>query len=163
MNGSTELYLEHLLRRNKLAKQFGFKLRKVSGIDGLEELMADSKLESCVALDLTNDGRLYQSQGGGFYEVRVQTIFILRRYEYARMPSLDTALSVCRNLFRQLLAQMVVDSKVPGSPMGYLNVSQVNFRELSPELGAHSTGLYFMLEFDEPYNLVYDEQAWERQ
>lgn len=160
MNGCTELYLRSLMDANKLCQEYGFRLRKCSGVDGLEELMQDPTLTAAVALDLTTDGSVYQVSGGGFFEVRVNTIFLLHKYEYGRMSSLDTSVELCRTLFRQFLSRMIVDSKDVGSPMCYLNTQSVQFRELEPELSNHLTGLYFHLQFEEPYNLVYEEAAW---
>lgn len=153
-------YISDLVARNAMARECGYKLRRVTGLSGLEELLGSGD-GNCVAVDVTSDGQVRQTFGGGFYQKRIYTVFVLSRYDYGRMESLSEALRQCRALFYQMLSALYRDSaRLENEHLIYLNSSNITYKELSPDIAEHYAGLYFMLEFDEPLELVYDEGQW---
>lgn len=154
-------YIQNILNINRFAKEHGFVLREVSGIDGVEQLLSSPDQDCIVAVDSTGDGTTYQASNGGMWIRRVYTIFIVRRYHYGDMEDYRQRMSECRNLFRQLHSRMLRDKLDLAKLLTYLDTSTVQFRELAPETSTHYTGLYFMLQYDEPYDLHYVNLEWD--
>lgn len=160
MSANLYNYISGLLARNRLATAEGFTLRRVSGLAGLEEVVADVATSNIVAVDMTTDGNIHESRGGGFFAKRVHTVFILKRWKYPDMESLDNALKSCRRLMNQMISEMLTSRRAGRGEMTYLNESSIVWREMSPDISTHLTGLYFMLEFDEPTDITYSDDDW---
>ena len=56
-----------------------------------------------------------------------------------------------------ILRNMVKDQANLALNLIYLNTERVMFREFAPESSAHFTGLYFMIEYEQPYNMLSDD------
>lgn len=153
-------YIEKILGQNQFAKEHGFVLREISGIEGAEGILSSMGKPSIIAVDSTGDGTTFQANNGGMWIRRVYTIWLVRHYKYGDMADYRKKIEQCRNLFQQLHSRMLRDKKDLENKMLYLDVSTIRFHELAPEISSHYTGLYFLLQFDEPYDLSYDSSLW---
>lgn len=136
---------------------YDFQLTEVSGIGGLEGILSNqATYDNFIATDSTGDGYLVQYRNGGYFLRRVATVFIVRKYAYMNMADMLDKVKECRKYFNLILRQMVTDQPDLQKKLIYLNTERVAFREFEPETSAHFTGLYFMLEYDQPYNIWSD-------
>lgn len=154
---SIKSYIEAFVEAHKLDEGFDFAFTQVSGINGLEGIlqgqMADNNF---IATDSTGDGHIFQQHNGGFFIKRVATVFIVRKYAYGDMTDMLDKVKTCRLWFKKILRQMIADKEALNNKLIYLNTERVAFRELAPEMAAHFTGLYFMLEYHQPYDVLND-------
>lgn len=153
-------YFKELCSLNRLAGEKGFYPCVCSGIDSLEEVLENFKRQqNFLAVDDTNDG-VTERLSGGFFKKRTYTVFLLHRYEFGNMKDREEALSVCRELFRQIHSRLLVDCERYGSNLIYMNVDNVFSRELGQYFLNGCTGLYFMFDVSEPLDLIYDKDEW---
>lgn len=155
-------YFETLCRQNCLAQKHGFQFCRCAGLNGLQEAIGKFQTASAFfCVDDTTDGTTSE-RNGGYYQRRVFTIFILKNYQYDDMEDRMSSLTVCRTLYAQLYSRMLVDSEELSNDLIYLNTSRVHFREVENYFLNGCTGLYFMIDVDEPVNLSYDEKEWKK-
>lgn len=153
-------YFGELCRQNRLAQVQGFQFCRCAGLNGLQE--AIDKFRTAAAffcVDDTTDGTTFE-RNGGYFQRRVFTVFLLKNYQFDNMKDRMDSLMVCRRLFAQLYSRMLVDSDRLYNDLIYLNTSRVHFREIENYFLNGCTGLYFMIDVDEPVNLAYDETEW---
>lgn len=154
-------YFKNLCSLNRLAHKSGFYPCACSGIDSLEELLENfRKQPSFFAVDDTNDG-VTERRSGGFFKKRTFTVFLLHRYEFGNMADRERALSVCRELFRQIHSRLLVDKEKFDNNLIYMNTDNVFSRELGQYFINGCTGLYFMFDVSEPLDLIFDKDEWE--
>lgn len=154
-------YFGELCQKNKLAQQHRFQLCRCAGLNGLQE--AIDKFRSASAffcIDDTTDGTTFQ-RNGGFFQRRVFTIFLLKQYRFDDMAERMTSMMVCRILFSQLYSRMLADSEQLLNDLIYLNTDRIHFREVENYFLNGCTGLYFMIDVDEPVDLSYEKEEWE--
>ncbi len=154
-------YFRQLYETNKLAQEAHFKFCTCSGIESLQgplQLFRTAKAFFCV--DDTNEGATFRGSGGGWYKKRTVTVFLLHRYNIKDMTTYKAALDLCRSLLQQLLSRMLVDEEALNNEMVYLRTDNVLSRELGQYFLNGCTGLYFMVEVNEPVDLSYDANKW---
>ena len=138
-----------------LQPDYDFQLTEVSGLAGFEGIISGQvAFDNFIATDSTGDGYVYQQPNGGYFMRRVATVFIMRKYQYMDMAAMREEVEKCRRYFNLIVAQMVADQPNLETKLIYLNTERIVIREFEPETSAHFTGLYFMLEFSQPYSLV---------
>ncbi len=153
-------YFGALCRQNRLAQVHGFQLCRCSGLNGLQEAIDKFRMASAFfCIDDTTDGTTFE-RNGGYFQRRVFTVFLLKNYQFDNMQDRMDSLMVCRRLFAQLYSRMLVDSDRLYNELIYLNTNRVHFREIENYFLNGCTGLYFMIDVDEPVNLAYDEAEW---
>lgn len=154
-------YFHGLCKKNKLAMANGFAPCTCGGINSLDELLSGfTRQTAFFAVDDTNDGAT-QRIDGGFFKRRTFTLFLLKRYRFGDMADRQNSLSICRNIFRQILTKLIVDADDISNEMVYLNTDNVLSREISEYFLNGCTGLYFMIDVDEPIDLQYNADEWE--
>lgn len=154
-------YFKGMASKNKLAKVLGFYPCTCSGMNSLEDVLANFRTKSAfLAVDDTNDG-VTERRSGGFFKKRTFTIFLLNKYRYDDMADRQQSLDVCRQIYRQIHSRLLVDKERMSNSLVYLNVDNIYTRELGEYFISGCTGLYFMVEVSEPINLMYDELEWE--
>ena len=141
-------YFKELTEKNKLAKANAFFPCSCSGINSLQDVLA-------------NDAATEQI-GGGWFKKRTFTVFFLIRYRYDDMSDRAAKLDICRQLFRQFHSRMIRDKYIyEDLDLSFLNVSRIYTRELGEYFISGCTGLYFMVELTEPTDLCYKEDEWD--
>lgn len=154
---SIKQYIQAFIEAHKNDTGFDWKFTEVSGVNGLEGILSGAIMDdNFMATDSTGDGYIVQNQNGGYFIRRVATVFVVRKYEYGNMADMLTKMQDCRLWFKRILRQMVRDQDDLKNQLIYLNTDRVAFRELAPEMAEHFTGLYFMLEFSQPYDVLND-------
>lgn len=155
-------YFELLGRQNKLAQEEGFKVGRCSGIGGLQDMMRDFRTQSRYILvdDTTSENTF--SSGVGYFRKSVYTVFIVAPYRADDMADRERQLNLCRRLFRQMHSRLLHDREemAYGDMLEYLQVDRVYSNEFPQYFMSGLTGLYFMVENDEPIDLQYDGDEW---
>lgn len=155
-------YFGELCRQNRLAQIHNFQFCRCTGLNGLQEAIEQFRTASAFfCIDDTTDGTTFE-RNGGYFQRRVFTVFLLKNYRYDNMVERMDAMMVCRTLFAQLYSRMLVDSDKLLNDLIYLNTNRIHFREIENFFLNGCTGLYFMIDVDEPVNLIYDETEWEK-
>ena len=155
-------YFKGLNSKNRLAKRHGFYFCTCSGIDSLQGPLEKFKKEKAFfCCDDVNDGQMYQGKGGGYYKRRTLTVFLMHRYTFNDEDDRLAKLKICRQLFRQISTRLLKDSKKLKSDLIYLGADNI----LSSEFGQYfmngCTGLYFMVDVEEPVDLKYNPDEWD--
>ena len=154
-------YFERLARQNRLCREHGFRAVFCSGPDSIEGIMQEfQKTANFVCIDDTTDQNLY-SEGVSYFKRRVYTVFILASYRWDDMEDREQKLNLCREVFRQFVRRMIWDRaqrEGEDDDMTFLNVEKVYSKEFGRYTMSGVTGLYFMVENDEPESMEYEDE-----
>ena len=149
-------YMQDLHSKMKLTKD-KYRFSKVSGVGALEEVLENSRRDQYFfAVDDSQDGQTFR-KGGGYFERRPYTVFVLGRAEYGKMDQREAVLDEAKTIYRHILSKLIVDK----TSIPILNVENINFYEVPPAFAAGCSGLYFIFYVENPVNLTYDVAAWE--
>lgn len=160
-------YFETLAQQNRLCREHAFKPVFCSGPDSIEGLMQQfQKTANFVMIDDTTDQNLY-SEGVSYFKRRVYTVFILAAYRWDDMEDREEKLNLCREIFQQFVRRMIWDRircEDEGDDITFLNVEKIYSKEFGRYTMSGVTGLYFMVENDEPTSMEYeDEQSMQEE
>ena len=156
-------YFKTLGEKNRLCKQHGFKPVFCSGPDSIEGVMQEfQKTANFVMIDDTTDGNTF-SEGVSFFQRRVYTVFILAAYHWDDMEDRKAKLNLCREIFKQFVRRMIWDrarleNEDEDDDFTFLNVEKVDSKEFGRYTMNGVTGLYFMVENDEPESMEYEDE-----
>lgn len=153
-------YFETLAKQNKLCQKNGFKATFCSGPDSIEGIVQEfQKTSNFVCIDDTTDQNLY-SEGVSYFKRRVYTVFILAAYRWDDMEDREAKLNLCRTIFSQFVSRMIWDkaNREEDDEMTFLNVEKIYSKEFGRYTMNGVTGLYFMVENDEPESLEYEDE-----
>ena len=154
-------YFKKLAESNRLCLKHGFKAVFCSGPDSIEGVMQQfQKTANFVMIDDTTDQNLY-SEGVSYFKRRVYTVFILAAYRWDDMEDREQKLNLCRNIFQQFVRRMIWDKnnrEDANDDMTFLNVEKVYSKEFGRYTMNGVTGLYFMVENDEPEEMDYEDE-----
>lgn len=156
-----ELYFRDMAAKNKLCDSIGFKIGSCTGPESIQTVMAEfSGHGNFVLVDDTNDGRMFSNKVGRFMR-RVYTVFILARYDWDDLEDRREKLELCRRIYRQFLSRVLKDRKrYDDEGRMFLNLDNMFYRELGRYSMNGVTGLYFMVENDEPTDLIFSADDW---
>ena len=154
-------YFKKLAESNRLCLKHEFKAVFCSGPDSIEGVMQQfQKTANFVMIDDTTDQNLY-SEGVSYFKRRVYTVFILAAYRWDDMEDREQKLNLCRNIFQQFVRRMIWDKnnrEDADDDMTFLNVEKVYSKEFGRYTMNGVTGLYFMVENDEPEEMDYEDE-----
>lgn len=101
------------------------------------------------------------SNGVGYFRRDVYTIFILAHYRIDDMIDREEKLNLCRQIFRQFHSRLLHDRDELGDDrLTFLQLNNVYSSELPRYSYNGVTGLYFMIQNEEPIDICYDESEW---
>jgi len=144
------LHLELKITREK------YSFATVSGVNELEEVLENSKRNDYFfAVDDSQDGFTYRL-GGGYFERRPYTVFILGKAAYGNMEARGEVLAEAKSIFRAILSRLIIDKK----SIPVLDMERIQFYEVPPAFATGCSGLYFIFNVDVPVNLTYDAKEW---
>lgn len=155
-------YFETLGRQNKLAQEEGFKTGRCSGIGEMQDMMYDFRKQAkYILVDDTTSQNTY-SNGVGYFRKDVYTVFVVAPYRIDDMADREAQLNLCRRIFRQMHSRIIHDrdEMAYDDSLEYLKVDRVYSNEFPQWFMNGVTGLYFMIENDEPIDLQYDGDEW---
>ena len=155
-------YFEQLAEKNKLCRENGFKPVFCSGPDSIEGIIREfQKTANFVCIDDTTDQNLY-SEGVSYFKRRVYTVFILAAYRWDDMEDREAKLNLCREVFAQFVRRMIWDRNLiemsSRDDITFLNVEKIYSKEFGRYTMSGVTGLYFMVENDEPASMEYEDE-----
>lgn len=158
-------YFQQLAAENRLCLDNGFKPVTCSGPDSVQGIMEQfRRTANFIMVSDTVDSNTH-SVGEGFFRRNVYTVWILAAYRRDDMADREQKLNLCRAIFRQFLSRMLYDKdrEAYEDQLEFLDLNRV----YSTELGRYSfngvTGLYFMVNSDEPIDIQYDPSLWQKQ
>ncbi len=154
--------MQWMTEHNKLCQVHGFKAVTASGPENLEGVMAEyRKTENFVIIDDTSDNRVFCGKPGWF-TVSTVTVWIVAATHYNDGEDRKEKMELCREIFRQFLARLISEQQVRGrQDLMFMELEQVLYKELGRYSLNGATGLYFMLDSQEPTNLVSRKDEWE--
>ena len=158
-------YFEKLAKTNKLAIENDFFPCFCSGPDGIQDVMQNfSKHKNFIMIDDTTSQNTY-SRGVTYFDKNVYTVFILAGHKWDDMKDREAKLNLCRRIFRQIHSKMIYDKTTMayGDMLEYLDVDSVYSKELPRYSMNGTTGLYLMVNNDEPVDLTYNNDEWEQE
>lgn len=156
-------YFKKLADTNKLAQANNFKACFCSGPEGINDVMQEfRKYANFIMIDDTTSQNTY-SKGVTFFDKNVYTVFILASYTFDDMRDREEKLNLCRRIFRQMHSRLIHDKNTMeyGDSLEYLDVSSIYSKELPRYSMNGVTGLYFMINNDEPVDLTFNEDEWQ--
>ncbi len=155
-------YFKSLAEQNRLARANEFRPCFCSGPDGINDVIQEFRTTAnFIMIDDTTSQNTY-SRGVGFFDRNAYTVFILAAYRFDDMTDRENKLKLCRRIFRQFHSRMIRDkeSLAYGDSLEYLQVHQIYSKELPRYSMNGVTGLYFMVNNEEPVDLTYDPEEW---
>jgi hypothetical protein len=154
-------YFENLCNTNKITSSGRYKFCRVTGLSNMEEVIANFKKENAYfCVDDTEDGAIIQSPGGGYFERRQYTVFLLKKFPLNNMTAQHEALNECREIYRQITKKLIDDRRFLENSMTYLKVERIPYYEVPGYFISGCTGLYFMITIDIPVDLCYNTDDW---
>lgn len=150
------VYMQTLHGKLKLTAD-KYKFARVSGVAALEEVLESFKREKFFfAVDDSQDGVTFRGAGGGYFERRQYTVYIIGRAEYGNMDQRLEILTEAKTIFRSVLTKLVKDKlSIP-----VLSAENIRFFEVPPAFAFGAAGLYFIFTVENPVNLVYNAEQW---
>jgi hypothetical protein len=154
-------YFETVCNENRMTVDGHYRFCRVTGISYMEDAIARWKRETAFfCVDDTEDGRLICKNGGGFFERRLYTVYLIKKFSLDNMDAQRDALAECRTIYRQIMKRLVRDRSFLENSLAYLNLTDIPFYEIPGYFLAGCTGLYFSVTVDNPVDLCYDGSEW---
>ena len=147
-------YFTQLAQSNRLAVEHKFHPCLCSGPDSIDGIMQGfKKYQNFIMVDDTTSQQTF-SNGVGFFRRDVYTVFIVAAYR-------EQKLMLCRQLFRQFHSRLLHDRDALGDDrLTFLNLGNVYSTELPRYSYNGVTGLYFMIQNEQPIDISYNESEW---
>lgn len=157
-------YFVAMTLHNRLAVEQGFVPVTISNSDNLEGLFEEYRdHDRFVAVSDTSSGNLSSPDGAyGFSKRRAYTVFILSAYEHDNMLARQKELDLCRELFHQFVSKIIRDKYQYEEKQMYFDTHAIPNQEIGRYFLSGMTGLHFTLYVQEPIDLVYNEDQWEK-
>lgn len=155
-------YFKQLAESNKLAVENGFKACFCSGPDGINDVLQQFRTtKNFIMIDDTTSQNTY-SRGVTYFDRNVYTVFILAGYKMDDMSDRNEKLQLCRRIFRQIHSRIIWDKNqmIYDDSLMFLDVQTIYSKELPRYSMNGVTGLYFMINNDEPVDLTYSDEEW---
>lgn len=150
------VYMQSLHAALKLTAE-KYKFARVSGVAALEEVLEGFKRHKFFfAVDDSQDGVTFRGAGGGYFERRQYTVYIIGRADYGNMDQRSEILSEAKTIFRSILTKLIKDKLT----IPVLSAENIRFFEVPPAFAFGSAGLYFIFTVENPVNLVYNAAEW---
>ena len=158
-------YFRSLAQSNKICKNNNFVFDLCSDPDSLQGLISNYKTASNFVFASDTVDSNTHSQGVGFFDRQVYTVWILAAYRYDDMEDRKVKLEQCRTVYQQFLSRLIKDKEemIYDDALEFLELDKVYKHELGRYSMSGVTGLYFMINSDEPLDLQFDESQWEQE
>lgn len=151
-------YFKELTRRNKLAREYGFRFCRVSGLDGFEEALAAMQ-ESTAFVCIDELGAGYSQLSPSPRTRRVKTVFLAMRHAVDDMAARQRCFDVMRELFRQLMTALIREKTAIEQHFLYVD-PRIQFSEISSYFMSGCACASFQVAVDSMTNLRYNDDEW---
>lgn len=154
-------YFSRLAKTNRLAAANGFHPCLCSGPDSIDGIMQGFKrYQNFIMVDDTTSQQTF-SNGVGFFRRDVYTVFVLAAYRREDMADREQKLNLCRDIFRQFHSRLLYDRDSLGDDrLTFLQLGNIYSTELPRYSYNGVTGLYFMIQNEQPIDISYDSSEW---
>lgn len=154
-------YFSRLAKTNRLAAANGFHPCLCSGPDSIDGIMQGFKrYQNFIMVDDTTSQQTF-SNGVGFFRRDVYTVFILAAYRREDMADRELKLNLCRDIFRQFHSRLLYNRDSLGDDrLTFLQLGNIYSTELPRYSYNGVTGLYFMIQNEQPIDISYDSSEW---
>lgn len=154
-------YFSRLAKANRLATDNGFHPCLCSGPDSIDGIMQGfKKYQNFIMVDDTTSQQTF-SNGVGFFRRDVYTVFVLAAYRREDMADREQKLNLCRDIFRQFHSRLLYDRDTLGDDrLTFLQLGNIYSTELPRYSYSGVTGLYFMIQNEQPIDISYDSSEW---
>lgn len=150
-------YLQTVHSKLKATKT-KYKFCRISGIAALEEVLQNFKREKYFfAIDDSQDGLTFRGAGGGYFERRPYSVFILGKADYGNMDQREAVLAEAKVIYRNILTKLIKDKLA----IKVIDMETIRFYEVPPAFASGCSGLYFIFTVENPVNLQYDTAEWD--
>lgn len=152
-------FFEGLLSKNILAKKYGFRFCRVSGLEGFEEAL--DKLKSTVnffCVSDVSDG--YTELESSPHTRKVKTVFMAMRHKAEDMNLREHSLNVMRELFRQMMSVLIQEKTRLEQKFIYID-SRIKFSEIDRYFFSGGSCAYFQIAVDVYTDLCFNPLEWE--
>ena len=147
-------YFETNCQKLRLTVEGKYKFCRVTGIDYMEDILSNIKSSAYFAVDDTDDGVVVR-EGAGYFNKRVITVFLLRKFNISNQKDREEKLAETRLIRTKLIAKLIKDSNTLPELM-FLDKSRFPYKEVPGYWAAGTCGIYFFITIKEPVSLVYD-------
>jgi hypothetical protein len=138
-----------------------YKFVKVSGLSDLEGVLANrKKYKNFIAVDDSESGAIIQGGGAGFFDRRPYSVFICSAVKAGDMDARETLLEQHRSIYRSFLTRIIKDRQDATMELLQFDPSRIPYYEMAGMFGNGCVGLYFIINVDNPVNLVYNDGDW---
>lgn len=154
-------YFSRRAKTNRLAAANGFHPCLCSGPDSIDGIMQGFKrYQNFIMVDDTTSQQTF-SNGVGFFRRDVYTVFILAAYRREDMADRELKLNLCRDIFRQFHSRLLYNRDSLGDDrLTFLQLGNIYSTELPRYSYNGVTGLYFMIQNEQPIDISYDSSEW---
>lgn len=151
-------FFEELTKRNKFAKEQGFRFCKVSGLDGFEEALA--AMQTSTAFVCVSDiSQGYTDINNTPHTRRVKTVFLAKRHAIDDMAARERCMETMRELFRQFMTVLILEQTKLQQNSIYLD-PRISFQEIDRYFLSGCACAYFQIGIDTYTDLQFNEAEW---
>ena len=156
-------YFTAVAQQNKALRQGGFLIGRTAGAEGINDIVANWKANNNFFLIDDTTAQATYSKGVTYFRRSVYTCYILMGYRFDDAQEREGRLKECRAIFQQIHSRMIKDKRerAHGEDLEWLNVQNVFSSEFPAYSFQGQTGLYFIVENEEPTDLTYNPAAWQ--
>ena len=152
-------FFERLAATNRLTISEKFTFCKVSGLEGLEEALAQMQTASAfVCVSDIADG--YTELNNTPRTRRVKTIFLAMRHAAEDMDARTECMETMRELFRQFASQLILEKTRLEENCIYID-PRITFNEIDRYFFSGCACAYFQIAVDCYTDLRYNADEWE--
>ncbi len=152
-------YMQEICSSLKATKKYTFV--SVSSVKNMEGVLNDRRSAYFFAVDDSQEGYIFENEGGGFFERRpVQVILLGRLERYPDLEGRKRILAEVRDIYRKIVSRLIRDS-YRFEPIAYINTDSIPFDEIPGQFAGGTAGLIFTFTVDIPISLEYDADEWD--
>ena len=158
-NWSAVSFFERLTQTNKLAKAKHFTFLRVSGLEGMEEML--HTMQNVTAFVAVSDiAQGYTELNNTPHTRRVKTVFMGMRHALNNMKARQDCMDIMRELFRQYMSVLIQERTHIENKNIYLD-PRISFNEIPQYFASGCACAYFQVATDIYTDLRYNADEWQ--
>jgi len=157
-NWNSTAFFERMTASNKLAQEKHFAFLRVSGLEGLEEVI--HTLQNVTAFVAISDiAQGYTELNNTPHTRRVKTVFIAMRHQLENMQARQECMDIMRELFRQFMSVLIQERTRIEREHIYLD-PRISFNEIPQYFASGCACTYFQVATDVYTDLRFNISEW---